>query len=96
MLMYGSTMFFVQVLRDLARHPQLWNTAGIFPDSYCLAAGMATSGSLTDWVRQLVGGVPFETLVEEATQVRPAATGCCCCRTSPASEPPSSTRTPAA
>jgi xylulokinase len=69
MLMYGSTMFFVQVLRDLARHPQLWNTAGIFPDSYCLAAGMATSGSLTDWVRQLVGDVPFETLVEEAAQV---------------------------
>jgi len=75
MLMYGSTMFFVQVLRDLARHPQLWNTAGVAPDGYCLAAGMATSGSLTSWVRELVGNVPFETLVREARKVPPGSDG---------------------
>ncbi|WDZ83359.1 FGGY-family carbohydrate kinase [Micromonospora cathayae] len=75
MLMYGSTMFFVQVLRDLARHPQLWNTAGVGPDAYCLAAGMATSGSLTSWLRELVGDVPFETLVAEAARVPAGADG---------------------
>lgn len=75
MLMYGSTMFFVQVLRDLARHPQLWNTAGVGPDAYCLAAGMATSGSLTSWVQDLVGNVPFETLVREAAQVPAGSDG---------------------
>ncbi len=75
MLMYGSTMFFVQELAALARHPQLWNTRGIAPGSQCLAAGMSTSGSLTGWVRSLVGDVPFETLVSEAAQVPAGADG---------------------
>ena len=75
MLMYGSTMFFVQELRDLARHPQLWNTMGIDPGSKCLAAGMSTSGSLTGWVQGLVGDVPFETLVQEAAGVPPGSDG---------------------
>ncbi|PZG11162.1 sugar kinase [Micromonospora craterilacus] len=75
MLMYGSTMFFVQVLRELARHPQLWNTAGVAPGDHCLAAGMATSGSLTGWLRDLVGEVPFETLVDEAAGIPPGADG---------------------
>jgi xylulokinase len=75
MLMYGSTMFFVQQLRAVAPHPQLWNTVGVEPGSRCLAAGMSTSGSLTDWLRQLVGGVPFETLVEEAAAAPAGADG---------------------
>lgn len=75
MLMYGSTMFFVQELSALARHSQLWSTVGIEPGSKCLAAGMSTSGSLTGWVQQLVGDVPFATLVEEAAAVPPGANG---------------------
>jgi xylulokinase len=75
MLMYGSTMFFVQELSRLAPHPQLWNTVGVDPGSYCLAAGMSTSGSLTAWVQELVGDVPFGTLVEEAAQTPPGADG---------------------
>ncbi len=75
MLMYGSTMFFVQELTALARHPQLWNTKGIAPESKCLAAGMSTSGSLTGWVQSLVGDVPFEQLVEEASAVPAGSDG---------------------
>lgn len=75
MLMYGSTMFFVQQLRAAAPHPQLWNTVGIEPGSTCLAAGMATSGSLTSWVQELVGGVSFEALVEEAEATPAGADG---------------------
>ncbi|MCW2710818.1 MAG: carbohydrate kinase [Marmoricola sp.] len=75
MLMYGSTMFFVQELSDLARHSQLWNTMGIDPGSKCLAAGMSTSGSLTGWVQGLVGDVPFETLVREAAAVPAGSDG---------------------
>ena len=75
MLMYGSTMFFVQELSALAPHPQLWNTAGITPGSRCLAAGMSTSGSLTGWVQRLVGDVAFETLVEEAAAVPAGSDG---------------------
>jgi xylulokinase len=75
MLMYGSTMFFVQMLHEAARHPQLWNTAAVEPDAHCLAAGMATSGSLTSWVQELTGGVPFEVLVSEAAGTPPGSDG---------------------
>jgi xylulokinase len=75
MLMYGSTMFFVQVLPSLQTHPLLWTTAGVEPDQYTLAAGMSTSGSLTSWVQQLTGDAPFEQLVSEAADVPPGSDG---------------------
>ncbi|MFP5282980.1 MAG: FGGY-family carbohydrate kinase, partial [Actinomycetes bacterium] len=75
MLMYGSTMFFVQVLASLTSHPKLWTTAGVEPGSYTLAAGMATSGSLTSWLQQLVGDVGFADLVTEAAAVPAGADG---------------------
>lgn len=75
MLMYGSTLFFVNVLEDLAVRPGLWTTSGIERGTHTLAAGMSTSGSLTQWVQQLTGDAPFETLVEEAGQTPPGAEG---------------------
>lgn len=75
MLMYGSTMFFVQVLRQLHAHPLLWTTTGVEENTYTLAAGMATSGSITSWLRDLTGGVPYEQLVAEAAEVPPGADG---------------------
>jgi len=75
MLMYGSTMFFVQVLEAMSTHPGLWTTAGVGEGSFTLAAGMATSGSLTTWMRELTGNAPFEQLVLEASQAPPGADG---------------------
>ncbi len=75
MLMYGSTMFLVQVLADRTVHPQLWTTAGVDPGTCTLAAGMATSGSLTSWVQELVGDVPYPTLVDDAAAVPPGSDG---------------------
>ncbi len=75
MLMYGSTMFFVQVLAEPRSHPQLWTTAGVEPGTSSLAAGMSTSGSLTAWLQELTGGAPFEDLVAEASQVPPGSDG---------------------
>ena len=75
MLMYGSTMFFVQVLHDITSHPELWTTAGVDPGTYTLAAGMSTSGSLTSWIQDLTGGVPFADLVREAAAVPPGSGG---------------------
>jgi xylulokinase len=75
MLMYGSTMFFVQELAAFARHPQLWNAVGIESGSKCLAAGMSTSGSLTGWVQEMAGNASFETLVQEAAAVPPGSDG---------------------
>jgi xylulokinase len=75
MLMYGSTMFFVQAVATAGAHPGLWTTAGVEAGSYTLAAGMATSGSLTTWLQDLVGGAPFEELVAEAAATPPGADG---------------------
>ncbi|HEX2248351.1 MAG TPA: FGGY family carbohydrate kinase, partial [Arthrobacter sp.] len=75
MLMYGSTMFFVQVLGEFRAEPKLWTTAGVDPGSLTLAAGMSTSGSLTTWLQRLFGDVPFEQLVNEAAAVPPGSDG---------------------
>lgn len=75
MLMYGSTMFFVQVLEQYRSHPLLWTTAGVEPGSRTLAAGMSTSGSLTGWVAELTGGMPFADLVAEASAVPAGSDG---------------------
>jgi xylulokinase len=75
MLMYGTTMFMVEVVTQPQPHPGLWSTAGVFPGTYSLAAGMATSGALTGWLRNIAGNPPYEMLVEEAAKVRPGSDG---------------------
>lgn len=74
MLMYGTTMFVVQAVERLRPDPTMWGTAGLLPGSRTLAAGMATSGALTSWLRDIVGGPPYEELVREAAAV-PAGAG---------------------
>ncbi len=75
MLMYGSTLFFVQVLRHFRTHPKLWTTVGVEPGQHTVAAGMSTSGSLTSWVQDLSGGASFEQLVAEAAAVPAGSDG---------------------
>jgi xylulokinase len=68
-------MFFVQVLEAPVVQRGLWTTAGVDAGSYTVAAGMATSGSLTGWVQELTGGASFEQLVCEAAETRAGADG---------------------
>lgn len=75
MLMYGSTMFFVQQLEAFRSHAQLWTVAGVEPGSLTLAGGMSTSGSLLTWLQQLVGGLPMDELLAEAAAVPAGAEG---------------------
>lgn len=75
MLMYGTTMFLVEVVASPKPHPGLWSTVGIFPGIYSLAGGMATSGALTAWLRNIAGGLPYEELVREAADVAPGSDG---------------------
>lgn len=75
MLMYGTTMFLIEVQREALVHPSLWSTAGVFAGTQTLAAGMATSGALTAWLRQLTGNPPYEALLAEAQQVAPGSDG---------------------
>jgi xylulokinase len=75
MLMYGSTMFLVQVEHGFAAHPLLWATCGVEPGSHTLAAGMSTSGSLMSWIRDLAGGPPYEALIERAAELPAGSDG---------------------
>ncbi|MEU0571397.1 FGGY-family carbohydrate kinase [Nonomuraea sp. NPDC005983] len=74
MLMYGTTMFIVEILRSRVTSPSFWGTAGITPGSHNLAAGMATSGAVTGWLRELTGA-SYETLTKEAADVARGAEG---------------------
>ena len=56
MLMYGTTMFLVNTVREPVTSPSLWGTVGALPGTRNLAGGMATSGAITGWLRDLFGG----------------------------------------
>ena len=75
MVMYGTTMFLVEVLPGRATWPTLWGTVGVRPGSYTLAAGMATSGAVTDWLRGITGETSYARLVDEAAQTPRGADG---------------------
>lgn len=96
MIMYGSTMFFVQQTSTYRTDPLLWTTTGVQRDTLTLAAGTSIGGSLTTWLQELVGDVPFAQLLEEMEGCRPVPRVCSCCPTSPVRGRRSSTRTPAA
>ncbi|WP_130291114.1 FGGY-family carbohydrate kinase [Pseudonocardia sediminis] len=74
MVMYGTTMFLIEILGSPVPHPAMWTTRGAFPGTYSLAAGMATSGAVTNWLRDLVGGDHTE-LVAAAADVAPGSGG---------------------
>lgn len=53
MIMYGTTMFFILITPEPVTVPGAWLVGGLEPSQYNVAAGMATSGALTEWVRAL-------------------------------------------
>jgi xylulokinase len=55
MVMYGSTLFLIQTVSRPASHPGLWAAAGRTPQTFAIAAGMATSGLVATWLADLVG-----------------------------------------
>jgi xylulokinase len=79
MLMYGSTMFVILVADPLRPDPRLWGTRYVLPGTSSLAAGTATSGSLTAWFRSILdtgsGAPEFERLAGEAASVAPGSRG---------------------
>ncbi|WP_101397329.1 FGGY-family carbohydrate kinase [Phycicoccus duodecadis] len=74
MVMYGSTMFLVALTDTFTPSRSLWPTTGVRPDVRCLAAGMATSGSVTEWISDLVSQ-DYATLTENARAVPPGSDG---------------------
>jgi xylulokinase len=75
MLMYGTTMFLINTVPDLVTSPSLWGTVGALPDTRNLAAGMATSGAITSWLRDLFGSLDYAALIKLAERSGPGANG---------------------
>jgi xylulokinase len=75
MLMYGTTMFIVAPVAQPRPDPRLWLTAWLFPGTRSVAGGMATSGAITAWLRDIMGGPSFAQLTAEAAAVAPGAQG---------------------
>ncbi|SDS36595.1 FGGY-family carbohydrate kinase [Microterricola viridarii] len=66
MLMYGTTLFLINTSPSRVTHPALWGTVGVEPGTWNFAAGMATSGAITAWLRGLFGDPGYAELVAEA------------------------------
>lgn len=86
MLMYGTTLFFIEVCAKLPQGGVLWPTVFLQPGTYSLAAGMSTSGALTRWFRDQIGRAELEAelgggpnayaaLADLATQAPPGSGG---------------------
>jgi xylulokinase len=80
MIMYGSTTFFILVGEKPTPDRRTWSVPGAFEGQHVLAAGMATTGSLTRWFRdELARDLPEEEaygrLFEAARLVPPGAEG---------------------
>jgi xylulokinase len=66
MLMYGTTLFLINTSPTRVTHPSLWGTVGLERGLWNFAAGMATSGAITSWMRSLFGDADYAELVDEA------------------------------
>jgi len=86
MLMYGSTVFMIRVTDRLVTDRRVWAVPYLFPGTWCLEAGMATSGALTRWFRDqcapdLVavegegGPIAYAELAQAAADVPPGSEG---------------------
>ncbi|MDK7742649.1 FGGY-family carbohydrate kinase [Helcobacillus massiliensis] len=78
-LMYGTTFFLIATADRPMRSETMWGTAGAFCDTWSLAGGMATSGAITNWLRDLVSTgedrADWAQLIAEAEASPPGAHG---------------------
>ncbi|MFI5889775.1 FGGY-family carbohydrate kinase [Actinoplanes sp. NPDC051513] len=74
MLMYGTTMFLIATVAGFVTSPSMWGTVGAFPGTRNVAGGMATSGAITAWLRDLTGA-GYPALLAEAEASGPGAQG---------------------
>jgi len=83
MLMYGSTIFIIELVARRLHDPRLWHAPWLFPGQFTVMAGLATSGTLTHWfrdqfARELPPDAGFTTLTAEAEASPPGARGLIC------------------
>jgi xylulokinase len=83
MMMYGSTIFIIELAARRLTDPRLWHAPWLFKGQFAGMAGLATSGTLTHWFRdQFARDLPrdsaFTTLTEEAFASPKGAKGLIC------------------
>lgn len=74
-LMYGTTLFLIANAEDRMRDASMWGTTGTRPGTHNLAGGLATSGALTNWFRDISGVNDFAQLIAEAEKIPAGANG---------------------
>jgi len=80
MVMYGSTIFIIQLTSERVADPRLWCAPWLFKGEHASMAGQATSGTLTHWfrdqfARELDPKEAFPLLAAEASTSPPGANG---------------------
>lgn len=80
MLMYGSTIFIIEITPRRINDSRLWYAPWLFPGQHASMSGLATSGTLTHWFRQqfakeLDPESAIATLTQEAERSPPGAKG---------------------
>ncbi len=89
MVMYGTTLFFIQVTDRPVPDPRMWATGYCLPGLYDIAGGMSAAGGLTRWFRDQLGteeiaaegrGGPnaYAALADLAATVPPGSDGLVC------------------
>ena len=101
MMMYGSTIFIIQLTPERLTDARLWQAPWLFPSQHASMAGLATSGTLTHWfrdqfARELPKADAFGVLTEDPWPAHPGPRACYACRISRANEPLCTTRWPRA
>lgn len=80
MVMYGSTIFIIQLTAERVRDARLWYAPWMFPGQHASMSGLATSGTLTHWFRDEIArdldpATAFAELAAEAASSPPGANG---------------------
>ena len=68
-------MFLINTVKAPITSESMWGTLGALEGTRSLAGGMATSGAIIGWLRQLVGAKDYATLLAEADASGPGARG---------------------
>lgn len=53
MLMYGSTIFIIEITPEPIRDSRLWYSPWLFKGQHAAMAGVSTAGTLTHWLRRI-------------------------------------------
>ncbi len=80
MVMYGTSVFFIQVVPELQRDARRWSAPYLFPGTWAAMGAVSTAGALTHWFRRELTQLDdrdagFALLQAEAEQSPPGSHG---------------------